>query len=109
MQLTNSVFLGFSLSQLSPFQNYTLMKITSFSVRLLALMNLLWPLIIVASAGPNRIEYILIVKLSLSTKLILLDLLNEIYSLSVYILQRGRQVLRFSLIRRIVMEFDSSR
>ena len=34
--------------------------------------------------GPDTIEYILIVKLSFSTKLILLDLLNEIYSLSIY-------------------------
>ena len=60
------------------------MKITSFSVRPLSFMNLLWPLIVKASPGPDRIEYILIVKLPLSTKLILLDLLNEIYSLNIY-------------------------
>ena len=46
-------------------------------------MSLLWPLIVVASPGPDRIEYILIVKLPLATKLILLDLLNEIYSLNI--------------------------
>ena len=82
IQLTNLVFLGFPLNHLSPFQIYALMRITGFSVRPLAFMKLLAlnSCSLKASPGRNRIEYIVIVK----PKLILLNLLNEIYSLSIY-------------------------
>ena len=103
IQLTNLVFLGFPLNHFSPFQIYALMRITGFSVRLLAFMKLLAlnSCSLKASPGRNRI---VIVK----PKLILLNLLKEILAQYTSI-QRGKNILRFLLIRNMLIESGPSR